>query len=149
MEPKVVTKPAFTVVGMLCHGKNENNEIPQLWREFMPRAQEIRQVATPHCAYGVCGELDKGDEFDYLAGFGVTGIDEIPAGMTSWEVPEQTYAVFPCTLKSIHQAYEYAFQTWLPQSGYQRAEGPDFELYDEDFDSQAQDPELAIYIPIK
>ena len=149
MEPKIVTKPAFTVVGMLYHGKNENNEIPQLWGEFMTRAQEIRQVATPHLGYGVCGDLDDSDEFNYLAGFGVTGVDKIPAGMSSWEVPEQTYAVFPCTLKSIHQAYQYAFQTWLPQSGYQRAEGPDFELYDEDFDDKAQDPELTIYIPIK
>ena len=149
MEPKIVTKPAFTVVGLLYHGKNENNEIPQLWAEFMTRSQELKQVATPHLGYGVCGDLDDSDEFNYLAGFGVTGIDEIPAGMSSWDVPEQTYAVFPCTLKGIHQAYQYAFQSWLPQSGYQRAEGPDFELYDENFDSQAQDPELTIYIPIK
>jgi hypothetical protein len=30
MKPKIVSRAAFTVVGMKYHGKNENNEIPQL-----------------------------------------------------------------------------------------------------------------------
>jgi AraC family transcriptional regulator len=64
-------------------------------------------------------------------------------------VPEGKYAVFTCTLKTIHEAYQYAFQTWLPGSGYQRADGPDFEYYDADFDPDAGHPELYIYIPIK
>ncbi len=149
MEPKIVTKPAFTVVGMLYHGKNENNEIPRLWDEFNPRMQEIKQMVTPPRAYGVCGNPGDDDAFDYLAGFEVDGIDEIPAGMSSWKVPEQTYAVFPCTIKSIGEAYQYAFQTWLPKSGYQHVKGPDFELYDEDFDPKSKDPELTIFIPIK
>jgi AraC family transcriptional regulator len=149
MEPKIVTKAAFIVVGMLYHGKNENNEIPQLWQKINPRAGEIQNLISPCIAYGVCGEMDEGDAFDYMAGFGVTEAQDVPAGMTSWDVPEQTYAVFPCTLKTIHEAYQHAFQTWLPTSGYRRGDGPDFEYYDDEFDLQAEDPKLSIYIPIK
>jgi len=56
---------------------------------------------------------------------------------------------FPCTLKTIGEAYRYAFQTWLPDSGYQRADGPDFEHYDESFEPEVEGSQLRIYVPIK
>jgi predicted transcriptional regulator YdeE len=149
MEPKIVTKPAFTVVGMSYHGKNQNNEIPQLWGEFIPRAGEIKHVTNPHLAYGVCGELEEDGAFKYVAGFGVDDAADIPEGMVSWEVPEQTYAIFPCTLKTIHETYKYSFKTWLPQSDYQAGDGPDFELYDENFNPEVEGSEMYIYVPIK
>ncbi len=148
MEPKIVTKPAFTVVGMLYHGKNENNEIAQMWSEFMPRVKEIEHMGLQN-AYGVCGPHEEEDVFQYVAGFEVDSVADIPEGMVSRQVPEQTYAVFPCTLKTIHEAYQYAFQTWLPQSDYQSGDGPDFELYDEDFRQEVEGSQMYIYIPIK
>ena len=106
MEPKIVTKPAFTVVGMKYRGRNEQNEIPQLWERFMPRAQEVTPKANPRQYYGVMDNFDeKTREFDYLAGFEVDGASKVPSGMESWQVPEQTYAVFPCNLKSIKEAF--------------------------------------------
>lgn len=39
-------------------------------------------------------------------------------------------------------------ETWLPQSDYQRSDGPDFERYDASFDPDEKGP-LTIYIPIK
>ena len=63
-------------------------------------------------------------------------------------MPAQQYAIFPTTLKTIHETYAYVFQEWLPGSGYQRAAGPDFEYYDEEFDASAAEPKLDIYIPI-
>ncbi len=149
MEPKIMTKPAFTVVGLLYHGKNENNEIKSLWEQLNPRFDEIKSQVEPPVAYGVCGSPDDAGAFDYLAGFEVAEVEGVPTGMTSWEVPEQRYAVFPCTLKTIHEAYQYAFQTWLPSSGYQQGDGPDFELYDEEFDDSDPDPKLTIHIPVK
>ncbi len=149
MEPKIVTKPAFTVVGMLYHGRNEKNEIPQMWGEFVPRIGEIKHQLETHESYGVCRDLEPEGVFEYVAGVPVRKVEDVPEGMVSWDVPEGKYAVFTCTLKTIHEAYQYAFQTWLPGSGYQRADGPDFEYYDADFDPDASHPELYIYIPIK
>jgi AraC family transcriptional regulator len=146
MEPKIVTKSAFTVVGMSYHGKNENNEIPQLWQEFGPRMGEIEHIVN--CC-GVCGKVEEDGAFQYVAGFEVSSVGDIPKGMVSWKVPEQKYAVFTCTLPTIHQAFGHAHETWLPQSGYRRGAGPELELYDEDFDPNVKDSKMYIYIPIE
>jgi len=149
MEHKIESRPAFMVVGMLYHGKNENNEIPQLWQAFNPRMGEVKHISNDQECFGVCGDLEEdGETFKYMACWEVSSPTDIPEGMASWEIPAQTYAVFPCTLTTIHQAYEHAHQTWLPQSGYQRAAGPDFELYNESFDPQSADSVLYVYIPI-
>ena len=150
MEPKIVKRAAFTVVGMKYHGKNENNEIPQLWGEFGPRMGEIKQMANRHVAYGVCDNFDESSsEFDYIAGFEVASTAEIPEGMVSWDIPEGKYAVFTCTLPTLGETYQHASHTWLPQSGYQRALGPELELYDESFDPRDPSSEMEVYIPIK
>ena len=36
MQPQFVTKPAFTVVGLLIHTKPMAREIPELWGQFGP-----------------------------------------------------------------------------------------------------------------
>ena len=146
MEPKIVTKPAFTVVGLMYHGKNENNEIPQVWDKLNPRYEEIQHRVGP--AYGVCGEMEDNGRFHYLAGFEVTTALDLPPGMEKWDVPQQQYATFPCTLKTIHETYQYIFDTWLPQSGYARADGPDFEFYGEEF-NMATGEGMAVYLPVK
>ena len=150
MEPRIVDKLAFTVVGMKCRGTIENNQIPGLWQEFGPRMAEIKGVVSPNVAYGVTLGMDeKSGEFDYVAGMAVTSADDVPDGMVSCEVPEQKYAVFTGTLPTVGQTYQYIYHDWLPQSGYQRTVGPEFELYDENFDPADDSSQMDIYIPIQ
>lgn len=150
MEPKIISHAAFTVVGVQYHGKNENDEIPQMWQAFGPRVKEIKKIANPHVAYGICDNMDHSSgEFDYVAGFEVEDTADIPEGMVHWDVPEGTYAVFTCTLPTLGQTYRFAYETWLPKSDYQRACGPEFELYDEDFDVQKPDSKMDVYIPVE
>ena len=40
-------------------------------------------------------------------------------------------------------------QEWMPENGYKRASGPDYEYYDEAFDPRKPDSILYIYIPIE
>jgi predicted transcriptional regulator YdeE len=145
MEPKIVTKPAFTVVGMLYKGKNENNDLSKLWDYFIPRIDEIEDKCGD--AYGVCGDMEPDGIFHYLAGIEVSQVDDQPNDMNHWSVPEQTYAAFPCTLKTIHDTFNHAHQNWLPQSGYKRADGPDFEFYPEEFNPEAGTG-MFVYIPV-
>jgi AraC family transcriptional regulator len=149
-EPKITSKPAFSVVGMKYRGKNEQNEVPQLWDQFMTREGEIKEKLDPNVCYGVMDNFDENSgEFDYVAAFEVEGEVEIPEGMVKWEVPEQTYAVFTCTLPTIREAYQYAYKSWLPGSGYQRAADPEFELYGQDFDHRDPNSPMYLYIPVK
>jgi predicted transcriptional regulator YdeE/DNA-binding transcriptional MerR regulator len=147
MEPKIVEKPGFTALGMVYHGKNENDEIAGLWADFNPRIPEINHIVDG--AFGVCGETKEDGAFKYMAGFAVSSTEDIPDDMETWELPAQKYAVFPCTLKNIGETYRYAFDTWLPASAYEFTGGPDFEYYDEEFDEGGEDAVLYVYIPIK
>ena len=149
MDVKLKTKPAFTVAGAEYHGKNQNNEIKAMWSDEWPRISKLHHTVNEEVCYGVCGDLEDDGSFRYVAGYEVSKSDDLPAGMVSWEIPEQTYAVLPCKLTGIHQAYEYAHGTWMPENGYKRADGPDFELYDEAFDPEDPESILYVYIPVK
>jgi predicted transcriptional regulator YdeE len=41
MEPKIITKPSFTLVGLRYFGKNENMEISHHWEKFNQRMREL------------------------------------------------------------------------------------------------------------
>ena len=147
MQPKIVNKPAFTAVGMVYEGKNENNEIAELWRQFNPRIPEIKDIAGD--AYGVCEPAREDGTFRYLAGMAVSGAGKVPEGMESWDVSPQQYAVFPTTLPAIGETYKFIFETWLPGSDYTYAGTPDLEHYDMSFDPAVEGSTFNIYIPVK
>ena len=150
MDPRIVDRPGFTVVGLKYRGKNENNEIPQLWQVLGPRAGEIENMVSDHVAYGISANVDQSTgEFDYIAGFEVSTVKELPEGMVSFKVPGSKYAVFSTTLPKIGETFDNAYHAWLPQSSYQPTGGPEFEFYDERFDPQDPDSLFDLYIPVK
>ncbi|MGC1121768.1 MAG: GyrI-like domain-containing protein [Candidatus Methanofastidiosia archaeon] len=97
MEPEIKSKPAFTVVGIKYRGKNENNEIPQLWFKLGPRINEIKHRVGS--AYGVMDNYDEeSGKFDYIAGIEVDSSADIPEGMVSIDVPNRRtqFSRVPC-----------------------------------------------------
>jgi len=149
MQPQIVSKSAFVVVGMKYRGKADGDNLKNLWNQFGPRMADIRDTVRPDVCYGVMGNYDEATgEFDYVAGCEVKNAAAVPAGMTRWDVSAQTYAVFACTLPTMGEAYNAAYQQWLPQSGYRHADGAEFELYDEKFNPQDPAATLYLYIPI-
>jgi predicted transcriptional regulator YdeE/DNA-binding transcriptional MerR regulator len=153
MEPKFVTKPAFLVAGTRYQGKNANQEIAVMWdQDFLPRIHEIKRV-DPYVSYGVC-IMEPGmpeGEFAYIAGCEVADPADTPDGMTVFEVPEQEYAVFAHRgrAEEIPATYEYVHQVWLPNSGYRRVNGPDMEVYTNEFHGFEEGSVLYIYIPVE
>jgi predicted transcriptional regulator YdeE/DNA-binding transcriptional MerR regulator len=149
MEPKIVHRPAFQAVGMEYQGTNEHNEIKDVWGAFWPRHSEIKHIVWDWGTYGICRDWPEAKGLNYLAAVEVQRVEDVPEGMTAWQVPEQTYAVFPCTLPTIHEAYRHAFEDWMPTSGYRRGSGPDFELYTDEFDAEDPESRLYIYVPVE
>lgn len=150
MRPKVVNRSAFVVVGVKIRGKNQNNEIPQMWQAFGPMVPEIKNIVDGRVAYGISANMNESTgEFDYVAGFEVSAGEDIPAGMVRFEVPGGKYAVFSTTLPKIGETFQNAYHTWLPESGYQATGGPEVEVYDERFDPQDPSSEFELYIPVK
>jgi AraC family transcriptional regulator len=149
MEPKIVHKDGFTVIGLKYHGKNENGEVPQLWGVLGPRSDEVANVVKGNVAYGISANMDETGDFDYVAGYEVSGTENVPEDMVCFEVPSGKYAVFTTTLPKIGETFQYAYHTWLPQSDYQPAGGPDFELYGEHFDPRDPKSDFEVYISIQ
>lgn len=157
MEPRIITKEAFTVVGVPFSGRishapyedgQTNNEIGKAWDELNARTAEIKHWRGP--GIGLCfGSPESGEPW-YIAGAEVSAVEHVPAGMMAQRVPAQKYAVFDCTLPTIGQTYSFIMEQWQPASGYERADAPDFELYGEHWDDN--DPmgsPMSIYWPIK
>ena len=149
MEYKIVTKPAFTVVGLRYRGKNEHDEIKQMWGQFGPRIQEIQHRNPDPATYGVMYGYDEATgEFDYVAALHVDSASDLPERMVSIEISEAQYAVFTCTLPTLGPTYQ-AIHQWLEQSEYAHAGTPEFEYYGEDFDPENLDSLMSVYIPVK
>jgi predicted transcriptional regulator YdeE/DNA-binding transcriptional MerR regulator len=157
MEPRIVTRPAFTVVGVpfagfISHspyeGEAGNNEIGKTWDAFNTRAPEIAHISGP--AIGLCFGMPNAEEPWYIAGIEVSQAEDVPAGMMRMDVPARKYAVFGCTLGTLGATYRYITEEWEPRSGHRHAAAPDFELYDESFDpNDSQNGKLDVYWPIE
>lgn len=96
------------------------------------------------------------ESWDYLIGDVVNTLDNVPAGLESFEIPATTYAVFPIRPKSkfswgiaIGRMKKYIYTEWLPGSKYEA--DPcilgDFEYHDER--SLQKKPEIDLYVAIK
>ncbi len=154
MQPKIVNRPAFTVVGYCYHGNNQNQEIAAMWGKFTQRLDEI-QTNNSLETFGVC-QLPAGlpeGHFEYVAGMQTAEDAPVPEGMVKRSLPAYTYAVFEHVgpLDSLGQTYQNIFQTWLPQSGYKPLEsGLDMEVYDDRvFSDFAPDSIMYIYVPVQ
>ncbi len=153
MEPKIVDLPNITLVGLPCVSNNEHQEIPHTWDVFNARCGEIQHVAEHSPAYGVCNMLPDAEPgvFEYTPSFAVNQAKDLPEGMVERLIPAGRYAVFVHIglLEGLKNTYEYIYQIWLPQSGFQLTGGPDFELYNEEWRLGSPDSRFYIYIPIQ
>ena len=168
MEPRIVRKESFGVVGMeiatTLKSNWENRDIFHLWIRFQARMGEIANRIDPAVSYGICGDMSdprpsasettEDTRYNELVCVEVKDLDHVPEGMIGRIVPGRTYAVFthkgPLFPNYLQQTYDYIYGTWLPHSGQELDGGWDFELYDSRF-ANVDDPasEFDIYVPIK
>ncbi len=151
MEIKLMEKPAFMVVGMKYLGKNENQEIAQMWGRFNQVAGAIARDVKG--CYGVCSMLEGVDDgtFEYLACFELDKIDQLPDWAVVKMLPANTYAIFEHVgaANGLRDTYHKIYTTWLPQSGYEPKGGYDMEVYTDEFKDFAPDSKMYIYVPVK
>jgi AraC family transcriptional regulator len=154
MEPRIVEKAAFKVVGMKVETKMSENKIPGLWEQFLSRIHEVRQRSNEQDTYGISEYSDNYvDECStYWACVPVSCFEEIPEGMVAKTVSAARYVVVTHKgkLQTMGNAFDYIHTTWLPKSGYELAEKDGFELYGERFlGGENEKSEIELYIAIK
>jgi AraC family transcriptional regulator len=123
--------------------------IPAQWQRFAPHLGHIPgQIGRT--TYGVRFNSDDEGNFDYICGVEVSDFSELPTGFSRVRIPEQRYAVF-CHrdhISTIRRTINTIWNRWLPQSGHEVADAPDFERYGEDFNPQTGTGVVQIWIPI-
>lgn len=148
-QPRVINRDRFFVAGLKHRGNNEQGELRALWQRFAERLDEFREVAASNNTYGVIDNFDEEKGvYDYLAGVEVASPDDVPDDMEVWELEGQNYAVFNTNLNELMDTMDQVYESWLPQSNYQRAPGPEFEFYGEDFDADDPESPIQVYIPV-
>jgi AraC family transcriptional regulator len=149
--PRFETCKPLLVAGLgeryTCEG---SKTIPSQWQRFGPHIGNIPgQVGDT--AYGVCCNTDDDGNFDYICGVEVSTFSELPPEFARVRIPAQRYAVFSHRdhVSSIRRTVNAIWNKWLPESGHDVADAPNFERYTESFDPKTGNGGLEIWIPIK
>jgi len=124
--------------------------IPELWEKFIPHIGMIPGQKS-EVTYGICCNPDGKGGFEYIAGVEIDKLDDLPETYRWVEVQPQHYAVFEHKgpLDELPAVFHYIWKTWLPQSGKEAADAPEFERYSEDFNPKLNTGVLEIWLPLK
>ena len=125
-------------------------DIPRQWEEFTKLERLPGQVGTT--AYGViCAGDPQAQTMEYMCAAEVQSLDALPKGLGRMRVPAVRYAVFlhAGNVATIRETWREIFSAWLPNSGLQSAETPDFEVYDERFNADTGDGGVEIWVGVK
>jgi AraC family transcriptional regulator len=124
--------------------------IPSQWQRFLSHIASIPgQVGR--AAFGVRWNGDEDGNFDYLCGVDVSGFSTLPPELAHVRIPAQKYAVFSHRdhISTIRSTWITIWNKWLPESGHELVDAPDFERYGEEFDPRTGTGGLELWVPIK
>jgi len=144
MNWRIEEKEAFEVFGIERIFRNdETGKVPGLWDESFSNGEyeRLHKAACAekgadgrHCVNAVCGYFEPGENsFPYMLCV-LKRPDSDTRGFQVAQIPRATWAVFRSE-KSDHMGteilglYNRAHSEWMPSSGYDRAAGPDMEVY--------------------
>ena len=124
--------------------------VPAQWGDFLKLGKLPVQVGTT--AYGViCGGDPKTQSMEYMCAVEVESFEALAKEIGRMRVPAGVrYAVFlhEANVATIQDTWKQIF-SWLPRSGMQSAETPDFEVYDERFDGASGEGGVEIWLGVK
>lgn len=155
MDVVIIDREELKVVGIKIRTTIEENKIPELWNHFVPRMEELKDVAVPDCSLGIClyeGDgFVEGEEFAYMAAVVVKDDSVIPEGMEFYVIPKSKVAVFTHigSTDNLAETYNYIYEEWLTHSEYQVAEADELEWYDNRFIYASEDSQMDIHIPLE
>ncbi|WP_405156516.1 effector binding domain-containing protein [Paenibacillus sp. FSL K6-0108] len=152
--PRLVTLESNWIIGYeFKTNLNDNQhyaEIPGFYHQFgtEQRFMNIPERTRPDIAYGVACRFEDDGAFTFIVGEeSAAAAPVLEPGYTSIEIPGGLYAEF--TVEGSGQDIrKMIYGSWLPQSNYERREGPDFEVTDV-WKSTPEQLDMKIYIPLK
>jgi len=151
LEPPRFEKGRLMLIAGLMerYSYETSGAIPSQWQRFVSYLGTIPgQVGN--VTYGVHANTDDAGNLDYLTGVEVESFDGLPKEFTRLRIPARRYAVFTHKdhISKVRSTQYTIWSQWLPDSGHEAADAPDFERYDERFDPRTGAGPMEIWIPL-
>jgi len=154
MDPKIVSREGFRVMGIIGHFSSAGENFGPLWQDYMKVHEVIEPMGAGPGHYGVYLAADHSQQLDYLAGMAVradatASVDAAaPEVIETRDVPAATYAVFGCEFKDLGPTYGFIWDEWLAASDYEQdADAFGFDFYAPNTES-AESP-VQIWFPVR
>lgn len=153
IEPnRIAEGPAMLLAGLRrTHAfADAPSRIPQQWTDFERMGPPPGRVGE--ASYGViCGASVEERWMEYMCAVQVQTLHDVPPEYGRVRITGQTYAVFTHAggASTVGSTWDAIWGDWLPRSGYQAANAPDFELYEERFDPVSGSGIIEIWVPIQ
>ena len=160
MEPKIIITKEIKLVGMRTKTSINNSKTVGLWKQFMPRKEEISNIRNKWY-YSVqrydadlkMKNFTPDTVFETAAAVEVKSFKDIPQNMESFVIQEGTYAVFmhKGATETFHKTADFIFSVWLPNSKYELDNNrKHFEIMKEKYlGPDNPDSEEEVWVPIK
>ena len=148
MEPKLVSREAFTVMGVAVRGNPAKLDYNDIWMsQFMAREADIKPYSVDGAYYGAYFCTGQEGLVDMIAGMAVEGVSDAPEGLVMREVPAATYATFECTVGTIGPTWG-TIERWLAEGEYEWDHSKsDFEYYPPETAGEASP--VTIYVGVR
>ena len=149
--PRFENGKTLLIAGLSERYNSETSaSIPAQWQKFVPHLGHI-QGQVGRATYGVLCNSDDAGNTEYLSGVEVADFARVPSEFSRLRIPGHRYAVFTHRdhVSTIRRAWFTIFNKWLPASGFQLAEAPEFERYGEEFNGATGAGGFEIWLPVK
>lgn len=154
--PRIETLLPKNLIGLHLRMSLSENRTVLLWKNFMPRRQEIIHKINSYLYAVQCYPMGYFDQFVSNAKFekwAAVEVDKkapVPEGMELLILAGGLYAVFQYKgLSTDPSIFQFIFTTWLPESDYVLDDRPHFELLGDKYKNNDPESEEEIWIPIK
>ncbi|MBI1308071.1 MAG: GyrI-like domain-containing protein [Bacteroidetes bacterium] len=155
MQPQIKKSKEIQLIGMHLQMSLSENRTPELWRKFMGKKSEIKNVESTETIsmsvypQGYFNAFNPNMKFDKWAAIPVSSVAFVPDEMKAVIIPSGMYAVFNYKgLSTDPSIFRYIFNTWLPESDYQLDNRPHFEILGDKYKNNDAESEEEIWIPV-
>lgn len=163
-QPDILQRPALTLVGYRTRIPSpflvEGSYCHLLEQSWMALFASLPQLPG-HLAETMLGiTISDSGRFDeaelyYMAAVAFQAdqpLPPLPEGASCYSLPAQTvarFAVSQVDIDTVGKTMDYIYGYWLPQSGYQRDRGDDYELFEQVVDMDFSRVSSSYVIPIR
>jgi predicted transcriptional regulator YdeE len=147
VEPEIISKDRFKIIGVKKRIKSESPHFHNVWKEFTKNYDKIKASSIDNGFYGINFEPDEDNFQDYIAGIAVDNdYQNSDRTFTEHIQPSSLYAVFECKLNNIGPTYMKIFSEWVKNNQYSLRNFSCFEYYPPN--TVKPDDKVFLYIPI-